>query len=229
MLKLKEVVHCWKIDVDNIDDDDPHGIQIKESEGGHTLKGKVVDMVTRDHNGLIKNKKHNIGNEEAPKMAIIGDYWDKEMVTQVFNLLKEYEDFFPQSFSDMKFILGSLGAINIQLEPDAKMVKRRPYLLNPKYKEKVCKETYRMLDARIIVPVEEFEWISPMVVQPKNIEEICTCFDLMILNAFLQSYGIIKNTHKRLTKRTQFRLVYGKEAVMPLEFFVPSLRVTLST
>jgi hypothetical protein len=31
--KLKEAVHCWKIDVDNVDDDDPRGIQIKESKG----------------------------------------------------------------------------------------------------------------------------------------------------------------------------------------------------
>jgi len=33
------------------------------------------------YNGLIKIKKHNIGNKEAPKMDIIGDYWDKEAVT----------------------------------------------------------------------------------------------------------------------------------------------------
>jgi hypothetical protein len=30
---------------------------------------------------LIKIKKHNIGTEEAPKLAIIGDYWDKDTVT----------------------------------------------------------------------------------------------------------------------------------------------------
>jgi len=28
--KLKEVVHCWNINVENIDDDDPHDLQIKE-------------------------------------------------------------------------------------------------------------------------------------------------------------------------------------------------------
>jgi hypothetical protein len=33
--KLKEVIHCWKVDVDNIDDEDPHDIQIIESEGEH--------------------------------------------------------------------------------------------------------------------------------------------------------------------------------------------------
>jgi hypothetical protein len=37
-------------------------------------------MVTLDYNGLIKTKKHNIITAEAPKMAIIGDYWDKDMV-----------------------------------------------------------------------------------------------------------------------------------------------------
>jgi len=44
---------------------------------------------------MIKSNKYNIGTEKAPKMAIIGDYWDKEIITQVVNLLKEYEDLFP--------------------------------------------------------------------------------------------------------------------------------------
>jgi hypothetical protein len=95
----------------------PMNIQIIESEGEHTLKGKVTETTTPDYNGPIKTKKHNIGTEEAPKMAIIGDYWDKEMVTQVVDLLKEYEDLFPQIFSEMKGIVGSLGAMKIQLKP----------------------------------------------------------------------------------------------------------------
>jgi hypothetical protein len=78
---------------DNIDDDDLHDIHIKESEGECALKGNAVDMATPDCNCPIKTKKHNIDTKEAPKMDIIGDYWDKEMVTQVVDLLKEYEDF----------------------------------------------------------------------------------------------------------------------------------------
>ena len=101
--KLKEAVHCWNIDVENIDDEDPHDIQIIKSEGEHALKGKVVKTTTPDYNDPIKNKKHNIGTEEAPKMAIIGDYWDKEKFTQVVELLKEYEEF-PQRFFEMKGI-----------------------------------------------------------------------------------------------------------------------------
>jgi hypothetical protein len=42
--------------------------------------------------------------------------------------------------------------------------------LNPKYKEKVKIELDKMLEAGIIEPVEESEWISPMVVQDKKTE-----------------------------------------------------------
>ena len=39
-----------------------------------------------------------------------------------------------------------------------------------------------MLDAGIINPVEESKWIIPMVVQDKNIGEICIFVDLRKLN-----------------------------------------------
>jgi hypothetical protein len=103
------------------------------------LKVKATKMATLDYNVLIKTKKHNIGTEEAPKMAIIGEYWDKKTITQVIDLLKEHEDLFPWSFYEMKGIVGSLGAMKIQLKLDAKLVKRRPYQLNSKYKENVHK------------------------------------------------------------------------------------------
>ena len=39
-----------------------------------------------------------------------------------------------------------------------------------------------MLDAGIIEPVEELEWISPMVVQDKKTGEVWICVDLRKLN-----------------------------------------------
>jgi len=50
--------------------------------------------------------------------------------------------------------------------------------LNPKYKQKVKIELDRMMEAEIIEPVEESEWISPMVVQDKKLREIRICVDL---------------------------------------------------
>ena len=54
--------------------------------------------------------------------------------------------------------------MKIPLKPDAKPVRQRPYRMNPRYKDRVKAEIDRMLDDGIIKPVEESEWIIPMVV-----------------------------------------------------------------
>jgi hypothetical protein len=54
--------------------------------------------------------------------------------------------------------------------------------LNPKYKDKVKIELDRMLEAGIIEPVEDSEWIIPMVVQDKNIGDIRIFVDLRKMN-----------------------------------------------
>ena len=55
--------------------------------------------------------------------------------------------------------------------------------MNPKYKEKVRKELDKMLAVGIIEPVEESEWVIPMVVQGKKTKgEIRICVDLRKLN-----------------------------------------------
>eukprot|EP00253_Pinus_taeda_P034916 PITA_34916 len=75
------------------------------------------------------------------------------------NLLREYQDLFPTKFLDLKGILGDLGVMKINLKPNVKAMKQRPYQLNLKYKEKVHKEQDKMLEARIIEPVDEFDWV----------------------------------------------------------------------
>ena len=55
--------------------------------------------------------------------------------------------------------------------------------MNPKYKEKVKVELDKIIAARIIEPIEESEWLSPMVVQEKKTQgEIRICVDLKNLN-----------------------------------------------
>lgn len=38
-----------------------------------------------------------------------------------------------------------------------------------------------------------------------------------------------RTTYKKLTGQTPFRLVYGVEAMMPMEYIMPSLRITTFT
>jgi hypothetical protein len=82
----------------------------------------------------------------------------------------------------MKGIKGPMGDMRIHLKLGPNLVKKISYRLNPKYKEKVKIELDRMLEVGIIEPVEESEWINPMVVQYKKTGEIKICTDLRKLN-----------------------------------------------
>jgi hypothetical protein len=82
----------------------------------------------------------------------------------------------------MKGIKGPMGEMKIPLKLDARPVKKIPYKLNPKYKQKLKIELNKMLEAGIIEPVEESEWISPMVGQDKKTRDIKIYVDLKKLN-----------------------------------------------
>ena len=58
--------------------------------------------------------------------------------------------------------------MKIEIKPEARPIKKRPYKLAHKYKEIVKKEIKNMLTARIIYPINQSEWEIPMVVQPKK-------------------------------------------------------------
>jgi hypothetical protein len=82
----------------------------------------------------IKVKKVNIGTAEQPKMASIWDYWDEKTLESIIELLCEYSNLFPTTFTEMKSIAGELGEMKIPLRPEARPIRQRPYRLNPIYK-----------------------------------------------------------------------------------------------
>ena len=73
-------------------DNDPRNINIPELEGHCEVHGPVVESPKVTH--PLKTRKVNIGSEEIPKYATIGDYWDEEMVSKVTELLHEYQNLF---------------------------------------------------------------------------------------------------------------------------------------
>ena len=54
--------------------------------------------------------------------------------------------------------------MQIELKLGSNPVIHRPYLLNPKVKEKVKREIEKMLEVGLIFPVEEAKWVSPIVI-----------------------------------------------------------------
>jgi len=72
----------------------------------------------------IKLNKVSIGTNENPKMANIGDYWDEQIVETITKLLREYNDFFPTTFTKMKGIVRELGEMEIPLRPKERSIKK---------------------------------------------------------------------------------------------------------
>jgi hypothetical protein len=73
---------------------------------------------------LIKVNKFNIGTIEHPKMASIGDYWNEQTVESITDLLNEYSELFPTTFTEMKGIVGEIGEMKIPLRPEARSIKQ---------------------------------------------------------------------------------------------------------
>ena len=86
----------------------------------------------------------------------------------ITDLLQENQGLFPMKFTEMKGIIGYLEVMKIHLKEGVKPVKQHPYMLNPRYKEKVKQELDKMIAVGIIEAVEESEWINPMVIQDKK-------------------------------------------------------------
>jgi hypothetical protein len=157
-----------------------HDIHIEEYEGERVVEGPSIESKVIVVS--IKVKKVNIGIVENPKMAIIRDYWDEQIVESITKLLCEYNDLFPTTFTKIKGMVGEIGEMTIPLRAEARPIRERPCRLNPIYKKKVNADIDRMLEADIIKPMEESKWISPMVVQEKKQGGIRICIDLRKLN-----------------------------------------------
>jgi len=57
----------------------------------------------------MKLRKQNVGMENKPKIASVGDYWDEQTTKEIFDLLQEYQDLFPVSVAELKGIKGDIG------------------------------------------------------------------------------------------------------------------------
>jgi hypothetical protein len=177
---VKELSSYYHVQEEVPEEDNLHNIQIEEAEGKREVEGPPLESEVIATS--IKVKKVKNGTVENPKMANIGDYWDEQTVEIITELLHEYIDLFPTTFTEMTVIAGELGEMKIPLRVEARPITQGQYKLNSIYKQKVKVEIDRMLEVGIIEPVEESEWISPMLVQEKKQGGIRICIDLRKLN-----------------------------------------------
>ena len=95
------------------------------------------------------------------------------------------------TLDDLKGISPTLYQHKINLEEDAKPVRDHQRRLNPKMKEVVRKEILKLLEAGIIYPVADSQWVSPVHCVPKKggITVVPNDKDELILKELLQVIG----------------------------------------
>ena len=72
------------------------------------------------------------------------------------------------TLDDLKGVSPTLCQHKIKVEPDAKLVLDQQRRVNPKRKEVVRKEILKLLEAGIIYPVADSQWVSPVHYVPKK-------------------------------------------------------------
>ena len=122
------------------------------------------------------------------KIFYHGKELSEEEQTEYTTLLKEFLDVFAWIPLDLKGMTPELGEHHIDLMDDSVPLRQRQYRLNPRYSLMVKEEIDRLLEAGFIYPINNSEWMSPMVVVPKKVGadgkvKIRVCQDFRKLNA----------------------------------------------
>jgi len=120
-----------------------------------------------DINNLDKCNESGNVKTTTEKEQILHNKIGKEFANnqQLFDLLKQYQDIFSDSETDV-------GAVknfecSIELIPNAIPIRSRPYPVNPKTRQIIEDELQKMLDKNIISPSTSI-WSSPIVLVKKH-------------------------------------------------------------
>ena len=87
---------------------------------------------------------------------------------KLLKTLKKHRAAIGYTLDDLKGISPTLCQHKINLEKDAKPVIDHQRRLNPKMKEVVRKEILKLLEAGIIYPVADSEWVTPFLPLPSS-------------------------------------------------------------
>jgi hypothetical protein len=100
--------------------------------------------------------------------VIISDKLSNDETQRLVATLEKYRSLIGYSFKDLKGINMSLCTHRIPMEQEHKPVHEHERRLNNVMREVVKKEVLTLLKARVIYPVFDSEWVSPVQVVPKK-------------------------------------------------------------
>src|SRR3954470_19950872 len=131
---------------------------------------------------------------------------------RLLKTLKKHRAAIGYTLDDLKGISPTLCQHKINLEADAKPVRDPQRRLNPKMKEVVRKEILKLLEAGIIYPVADSQWVSPVHCVPKKggITVLPNDKDELIPQRIITGYRMLIDFRKlnKATKKDHYPLPF---------------------
>ncbi|MCO5598511.1 hypothetical protein L7F22_052608 [Adiantum nelumboides] len=122
-------------------------------------------------------------NQEGTKPIHINKQLEVPFRKELIALLREFQNIFAWEYADMRGQDPKFYQHKIHLKPNVVLVNQHSYRMNLNLAKKVKVKTDRLLQVGFITPIDNPEWLSPIVVVPKKNKKIWICVDYRKLNA----------------------------------------------
>nr|KYP36106.1 Transposon Ty3-I Gag-Pol polyprotein [Cajanus cajan] len=181
-LKKSSSLECVLIDtMDELDEEDVIEMseclkhlntfkEISPSDANHEeLKGDSTLVSTKPElKILLIHLKYVLLEPNGEKPIIISNSLSQLEEEKLIKVLQVHKEAIGWSISDLKGISPAYYMHKINMESDYRPIAQPQRRLNPIMKEEVRKEVLKLLEAGMIYPISDSEWVSPVQVVPKK-------------------------------------------------------------
>ena len=125
----------------------------------------------------------NLGTKDHPQSVKVYDGIQGQELQNWTEFIRKHKSAFAWTYADLGGIPAEIAEHRIVLEEDARPIWQRQHRLNQKYSLMVKEELDKLLRVGFIYVVSYSEWVSPIVMVPKNNGKIRIYQDYRKLNA----------------------------------------------
>jgi hypothetical protein len=117
---------------------------------------------------LPKNLRYEFLDTELKRPVIVNADLGQMEIEKLLDVLRKYPTTLGYNITDLKGISPSICMHHIMVEEDCKTSREHQRRINPILSTVVKDEVKKLLDARIIYPISDSQWVSPVHVVPKK-------------------------------------------------------------
>ncbi|GJS13145.1 reverse transcriptase domain-containing protein [Tanacetum coccineum] len=151
-----------------IPNDLPPPLLVFEINETEKIKTSIEDPPNLELKDLLPPLKYAFLEGTSKLPVIIAKDLKKEEKEQLLKVLKSHKRAIDWKISDIWGIDPSFCTHKILMEDDFKPVVQHQRRVNPKIHEVIRAEVIKLLDARLIYPISDSPWVSPIHVVPKK-------------------------------------------------------------